>query len=357
MLRGRRLTAVTIFETRSMAKVLVTGATGFIGSHLTRRLVEQGDDVACLVRSTARTGPLERLGVRLARGDIRDAEAVQAAVADADVVYHLAGLVTAFRSTELIAVNGHGFRNVAEASSRRQTPPVVVSVSSLAAAGPSPPDHARTESDPPLPVSHYGRAKRAAELIAHEYADRVPLTVVRPPMVFGEGDVLMRDLFRSIDRMGIHMAIGVARMRYSLIHVADLVEALLMSAARGARLAPGAAGPAASSLGYYFVAADEQPTFAELGTLIGTSLGRAKVWICGTSGKTLLWTAAALAEAFARLRGKPYIFNFDKVREARAGSWTCSAQAIRGELGFRPQASLADRLRQTADWYRRENWL
>jgi nucleoside-diphosphate-sugar epimerase len=256
-----------------------------------------------------------------------------------------------------MAVNSEGFRNVAVASAARETPPVVVSVSSLAAAGPSPPDHARTESDPPLPVSHYGRAKRAAELIAHEYADRMPVTIVRPPMVFGEGDPLMRDLFRSVYRMGIHLALGVAHWRYSLIHVGDLVEALVMCAARGARLSPASANQLASPRGYYFVAADEQPTFAELGTLIGTSLGRARVWICGTSGRSLLWSAAAIAEAFARLRGQPYIFNFDKVREAQAGSWTCSTQAIRGDLGFRPQASLAERLRQTADWYRRENWL
>src|SRR5690349_23391102 len=99
--RGGRV----VVKAESMARVLVTGATGFIGSHLTRRLVEQGDEVTCLVRSTSRVEPLERLGVRLARGDIRDANAVRAAVERSEVVYHLAGLVTAFRSMDLMAVN------------------------------------------------------------------------------------------------------------------------------------------------------------------------------------------------------------------------------------------------------------
>lgn len=71
----------------------------------------------------------------------------------------------------------------------------------------------------------------------------------------------------------------------------------------------------------------------------------------------MLWPAAAVAELAARLRGRPYIFNFDKAREAKAGSWTCSSQMIRTELGFAPRAPLAERLRQTADWYRQQQLL
>ncbi len=341
-----------------MAKVMVTGATGFIGSKLTRRLVEQGDEVKCLVRSRSKTADLETLGVRLAVGDVRDAEAVRAAVDGAEVVYHLAGLTTAFTADELMAVNGTAFRNVVSACAARLTPPTLVSVSSLAAAGPAPDNRPRIESDPAAPVSNYGRAKRAGELIAEEFAAQVPITIVRPPIVFGEGDLLMRNLFRSVFRLGIHVAFGVAYSRYSLIHVSDLVDALLLSAQRGTRLVASSPGStSSSSQGYYFAASDEQPTFAELGVLIGLSLGRARVFVCRSSRPYLLWSAAAFAEAVSRLRGKPYIFNFDKAREAQAGSWTCSAQAIRGDLGFAPHAPLIDRLRQTADWYRQQNLL
>jgi nucleoside-diphosphate-sugar epimerase len=344
-----------------MARVLVTGASGFIGSQLTRRLVADGDEVTCLVRRTSSVEPLRKLGVRLATGDVRDADSVHAAInapeRKPDVVYHLAGLVTAFTSDELMAVNAEGVRNVVAACAKRETPPAVVYVSSLAAAGPSHGQQARTEDDPAEPVSHYGRAKRAGEIIAHEFAGKVPITIVRPPIVFGEGDPAMRDVFRSIFRFGIHLALGVAHQRYSLIHVADLVDGLVRSGQRGTRIVPKTNGGAPSGRGYYFVAADEQPTFAELGVLIGISLGRARVWVASTPGHAMLWSAAALAELVARVRRQPYIFNFDKVREARAGSWICSPQAIRGELGFAPGASLVDRLRQTSDWYRSENWL
>lgn len=341
-----------------MGRVLVTGATGFIGSKLVERLVGRGDEVTCLVRSSSRREALEPLGVRFAVGDMRDPSAVRYAVQGNEIVYHLAGLVTAFRPRDLMQVNADAFRNMASACADCTTPPTLVSVSSLAAAGPSRLGRPLTESDPAAPVSHYGRAKRAAEQIAEQYADRVPITIVRPPIVFGEGDINMRNVFRSIFRWGVHVALGVARSQYSLIHVDDLVDALVLSAENGARLEPrpdptGAGGPR----GYYFVAMDEQPTFAELGLLIGQSLGRRSVRVLRSSGPVFLWSAAAIAETISRVRGEPYIFNFDKAREALAGHWTCSSQTIRRDLGYATPAPMFVRLRQTADWYRQKNWL
>lgn len=340
-----------------MAKVLVTGASGFLGTNLTRRLVARGDDVTCLVRGSSSRSGLDPLGVRYAVGDVCDPASVRAAVNQAEVVYHLAALLAAFHARDLLRVNAEGFRNVAEACAGRQSPPVLVSVSSLAAAGPSPVGRVRTESDPAMPVSNYGRAKRAAELIAEEYADRVPITIVRPPIVFGEGDVHLRGVFRSIFRFGVHVALGgVGGSHYSLIHVQDLVDALIACAEDGRRLAPpGSREPSNPPQGYYFVATDEQPTFAELGLLIGKSLGRQSVRVLRSPGTVALWCGAAVAEGVSRLRGRPFIFN--KVREARAGNWVCSTQTIRRDLGFAPQLPVAERLRQTADWYRQQNWL
>ncbi|REK06713.1 MAG: SDR family NAD(P)-dependent oxidoreductase [Planctomycetota bacterium] len=340
-----------------MATVLVTGATGFIGAKLVERLAQRGDHVTCLVRATSNRASIERSGVRFIVGDVCDADSVRKAVGDAEVVYHLAGVAAAFHTSSLMEVNAEGFRNVAAACAACQPAPVLVSVSSLAAAGPSPPDRPRTESDPPCPVSHYGRSKRAAELIAEEYAARVPITVVRPPIVFGEGDPQMRNVFRSIFRYGVHVALGVAGSHYSLIHVDDLVDSLIACADRGTRLAPSKEHAADPPPGYYFVASDEQPTFAELGRMIGASLGRQSVRILRSSGPALVWPAAALAEGIARVRGRPYIFNFDKAREATAGNWVCSTQHIRHDVGFAPQVPVAERLRQTAEWYRSQNWL
>ena len=283
-----------------------------------------------------------------------------------DAVYHLAGLVSAFRLSDMMSVNVDGFRNVVEACADSESPPTLIVVSSLAAAGPSSAERPRVESDPPAPVSNYGRSKREAELLAQQFAARVPITVVRPPIVYGEGDLNMLSVYRSIYRLRLHMAWGVAYSRYSLVHVWDLVEALILCCRSGKRLVPAethssngstnGSAAAVSATGIYFVAGDEQPTFGELGRLIAKSLDR-RVLVCGGSRTFMLWPAAAGAEAIARLRRKPYIFNFDKAREAQAGSWTCSSQAIQAELGFRPGAPLVARLQQTADWYLQQNLL
>jgi len=341
-----------------MAKVLVTGASGFIGAKLSERLVARGDEVTCLVRPKSNRVALDPLGVHYAWGDVRDADAMRAAVAEAEVVFHLAGLASAFRAQDLMRVNCDGFRNVVSACADRDRPPVLVSVSSLAAAGPSPPGRERTESDPAEPVSNYGRAKRAAELVAEQFADRVPITIVRPPIVFGEGDTQMRNVFRSIFRYGVHVALGVAGSHYSLIHVDDLCDSLIACAAAGKRLAPaGTAQVTNPPQGYYFVAADEQPTFGELGILIGKSLGRQSVRVLKSKSTAGIWTAAAMAEGISRLRGQPYIFNFDKAREASAGNWVCSPQTIRRDLHVAPRVSVLDRLRQTSNWYLQKKWL
>jgi nucleoside-diphosphate-sugar epimerase len=283
-------------------------------------------------------------------GNVRDAEAVRAAVEGAGTVYHLAGVVAAFRSSDMMQTNATALRNVVEACSRCASPPTLVIASSLAAAGPSSVDRPRVETDPSAPVSHYGRSKRAGELIAEEYAARVPITVVRPPVVFGEGDRNLQPVFRTVYRLGLHVAAGLAHYRYSMIHVSDLVEAMMLAAQSGARLAPNVEG-GSSATGYYFVGDDEQPTYAELGKMIGAALGRNRVFVFRTPSTVSLWPVAAVSEALSRIRRRPSIFNFDKAREARAGSWTCSTAAIRADLGFVPAASLAERLRQTADWY------
>jgi len=338
-----------------MAKVLITGASGFIGQHLAEALVAQGDEVTCLVRSTSQPGRLAALPVRLVYGDVTEPESLPAAVAGQQVVYHLAGRTMALRKEDFHRVNVEGTRNVARACARQDTPPVLVMVSSLAAVGPSPKDRPLTEADLPSPVCHYGRSKWAAEQAAAEFAEKVPITIVRPPIVLGGGDRVSLPLFSVTPRLRIHLAPTWARYRYSLIHVADLVHLLVLAAQCGKRLLPKTDGPY-SSQGRYFAACEEDPTYADLGRMIGQEDGGKRVLTLRVASP-VSWTVAAVGELLGHLRGKPIYFSLDKCREATAGSSICSAQAARDELGFRVQAPLRERLRQTLQWYRSHGWM
>jgi nucleoside-diphosphate-sugar epimerase len=333
-----------------MTRALVTGATGFIGRHLVERLVASGSDVRCLLHLEEGAGALSGLGVEFVRGDITRPETIADAFGGVDVVYHLAGKTLAFSAEGFHRVNAEGTRHVAEACARLPAPPVFVFISSLAAAGPSPFDRPRDEAEAPRPVSHYGRSKLAAESALRQLSDRLPITVLRPPGVFGPREPYMLGLFRSV-RKGISIIPGRTPFRLSLIDVRDLVEALLLAATRGRRLSPGAPDDESASRGIYFVASPETPTFAELSREIAHALGRPSVTTIRLP-ITCAFALAAPAELAARVRGRPFLLNMDKLREAAAGSWTCRTERAGRELAFQPGAGMAERLRQTADWYR-----
>jgi len=342
--------------THSTSKTLVTGISGFVGLHLAKTLVARGDRVVGLVRPTSRVDRLEALGVEFVTGDVTDPASLRKAVSGVDLVIHLAGLVKAFSREEFVRVNEQGTRNVAAACRDLTTPPVLVVISSLAAAGPSTLDRPRREEDPAAPVSHYGHSKLAGERAAAEFSADIPVTIVRPPIVFGEYDPNSLEMFRPIARPGIHVVPGFRQRSVALIHAADLSAGLVLAADRGARLAPVGDATSDPGQGYYFFADDEQPNYADLGRRIGVALGRRRVRVVRVPEWTS-WSVATASEMAARLRGRPSILNRDKIREATAGSWICSVDRARDELGFRPAASLDERLRQTAESYRQSGQL
>jgi len=337
-------------------KVFVTGATGFIGAHLARALLDSGYRVSCLTRHKSPTGRLATLDVEHFSGSLEDAEGLRQGIRDADIVIHLAGLTKHLSSQELLRVNGQGTANLAKACAVQTSPPVLVVVSSLAAAGPAIANRPRVETDPVGPTSAYGRSKRAGELAAAGYAGRVPISIVRPPIVFGEGDKEMLALYRPIRWLGVAPAPGRNVRRMSMIHAADLCHGLIAVVERGARLRPQGLESDPDSTGVYFLAEDRAPTYAEWGQLIADSLGRRR-YRCVPTPEAVLWGAAGLADAWAHIRRQRGIFSIDKVREATAGSWVCSSDRAKHELEFDIKASLEERFSETTRWYQRERWI
>jgi nucleoside-diphosphate-sugar epimerase len=338
-----------------MARVLVTGASGFIGHELLRALSNRGDEVRCLVRRTSSGELLKKLGAECILGDVTEPDTLPAAIDNVDVVYHVAGLTKANSLAAYCRVNEVGVRHLVEACAGRTTPPVMVLVSSLAAAGAmTDPLQLRSEEDSPQPVSCYGISKRRGELAAEQRAGDMPITVVRPPIVLGPGDKTGLGLFRGIRSFRSFIVVGLGR-RVSVLHVTDLANSLIAATQRGERLpAPDASRPK-QGCGYYFVAADEHPRFAELNRMIARAINRPYALAIPLPLPSI-WLLGGAGELIGRITWPRYL-NLDRARELTAGHWICSPEKARRDLGFVPAASLKERIEQTAQWYKEQGWL
>ena len=159
-------------------------------------------------------------------------------------------------------------------------------------------------------------------------------------------------MFRPIARWNLHLVPGRRQRRFAMIHVSDLVDGLLFAAAKGERLQPN--GPPGQ--GIYFIAAPEDPMYVELGQAMATALGRNRATVVCLP-EPLIRLIGLCGDAVAWVQRQPSWVNSDKMAEALAGSWTCSSAKARAQLGWSPAATLAERLRETAQWYRQAGWL
>ncbi len=337
-----------------MSLVVVTGGTGFVGLHLVEELVRRGDRVRCLIRPGAAVHALHSLGVEIVPVEFSDLPAMQSALRGAKAVHHVAGLIRAFRRADYYEVNERGTAFVAEACAAQPSPPRLLLVSSVAAAGPAPRGQVRSEADPPAPISNYGRSKLAGEKAAARFAAAVPITIVRPGIVFGPRDMGFVQVLRSLRIFRCHLSAGFSPPALSCIYVKDLVELFLRASEEGSTLPAVENGQPGK--GRYFAAAPEYPTYVDLGRMLRPMLSRPFAPIIPVPGP-IAYAVGGINEFLGRLRGRPEELSIDKIRDALATSWACSGEAARRDLGFAPSKSLTERMQETVDWFLANNWI
>ena len=318
---------------------LITGANGFIGSHLAEELVQRGWGVKCLVRRPHGLGWIEGLGVRLVLGDCRHKPTLGPAVEGADCIFHLAGVINALRWEDYFQANVIGTRNMLEACCERNLGlKKFIHVSSISAAGPSEKGRALTEDDPVRPVSDYGRSKLGAEQAVREFGNKFPFVIIRPPNVIGPRQSELREAIRLIKKR-IKPAVGKREPQTSLCYVRNVVEALILAAER-----PEADGRT------YFLAHPKAYAWSDITAAIQEALGIRRVLL--KVPYQAQWLVAAASEVAARLTGRKPKLTRTSVLSARKYYWIYDGSLIKKELGFEPRTGLKEAIEETIEWYR-----
>jgi len=325
-------------------KALVTGANGFIGSHLVEELLAQKCEVTCLVRQTSNLRWVKDLPVHFEFGNVTDYPSLLNAVKGKNRIFHCGGIVRARDENEFFRVNAEGTKNLLQAilENANQVDRFIY-LSSQAAAGPSDNGVPISEENFPSPVSLYGKSKLEGENFVHQFSRHYPTTIIRPPSVYGPRDEDFLAVFKQV-KFGIKAKIGRREKKISLVHVSDLVRGIVLAAMSHQAINE-----------TFFITNQEDCFVGDLVNLIAGALGKKGISI--TVPEFFLAVAAFVAESLAHFAGKAPLVNRDKVRELRQQYWLIDGSKAEKLLRFKPKIALKDGIIQTCRWYCQQGWL
>ena len=332
---------------------LVTGATGFIGKRLVKKLVEEGRKVRCLVRDISKTEELSYPSVDFFIGDIRNLNSVKGAMEGIDVVYHLAGkanpsIVKPYKYYE--EINVIGTRNVLDASLSNKEIKKIVLMSSIAATGPSRDSNLLNEKSTLKPITKYGESKVQVEKMAQEYHRKhnIPIVVIRPPMVYGIGDKDWVGFFKMVKvsaEFKKYLPIpGNHENLFDFCFVDNLVDGLI------------GAEKSSKTMGQIYFLSDDRPY--KLNEILSAITKNLKV---GYPQKFWpKWFSMSLATI---LEGIGYVFRFDPplsrrdVKWMTTNYWVCDCTKAKRDFGYNPKITLEDGVRRTIEWAQKKGVL
>ncbi|NQW30366.1 MAG: NAD-dependent epimerase/dehydratase family protein [Ignavibacteria bacterium] len=327
-------------------KILVTGATGFVGSHVVDKFLAEGHDVTFIARSTSNLRWLKDTAATQVEGSLHDLDSMKEAVDGVDIIIHVAAAVAGRNEAELEKNNVLATKNLLDAV-RAYNPGLkrFVHISTQAVVGPSSSaEYPADEETPCHPLTGYGRTKLKAEHLVNEAGKEFPITIIRPPAVFGPRDAAILTVFQTIAK-GIAPLIGFDEKRVSLIHVSDLVQGIFLAAT--SEKAKGET---------YFISSEVTYTWPEVTNLMAAALGKRRVLTVKVP-HVLIMGIAGVVGFFGNMTKKPPVLNYEKGIDITQSFWTASSEKARRDLGYRQKMNIANGIVDTVQWYKKNKWL
>ena len=323
---------------------VVTGANGFVGSHLVDYLLENKYEVRCIVRKTSDLKWLNGKNVKIFDCGLLDVDGMIKAFKDANYIYHVAGVVKSKTPEGYFKGNVDTTKALLEAASMNASSlKRIVIVGSLTAVGPSSDRKPVNENTVCNPITTYGRSKLAQEQLAQSYMDKMPITICRAPAVYGERDTEIFIFFQTFDK-GLMTTIGFDKKIISLIHVRDLVEGFYL-----ASINENARGET------YFISSEKYYTWGEVGHVTLNVMQKKPFKVAVPH--TIVYSVAAIAQFLSLFSKKPATLNLEKARDITQNAWICDTTKASRDLGYHQQISLEDGIKRTVDWYKQMKWL
>ena len=328
-------------------KILITGASGFIGSFIVEESLRRGFETWAAVRKSSSRQYLQDERIRLIDLNLSDKSQLveQLRGLSFDYVVHAAGVTKCLDKRDFHRINTEGTRHLCEALLELKMPlKRFVFVSSLSVFGAireQMPYEEIRETDTPQPNTAYGRSKLEAERYLETTS--LPYVILRPTGVYGPRE---RDYYMMAKSIQQHsdFAVGYQRQDITFVYVSDVVQAVFLALEKG------------QTGRKYFLSDGEVYQSSTFSDLIHEELGR-PWWIRVTAPIWLLRIITFCGEYVARLTGKVTALNNDKYNILRQRNWRCDIEPARRELGYQPTVKLAEGVRRAIGWYRENGWL
>lgn len=325
-------------------KALVTGGTGFVGSHLIDKLLENNFDVYCTIRKTSNLKWLKGKKLNLIESNSLNDSFIKEIIKDVDYIFHIAGIVKAKTESEYEIGNYIITKNLLDLvlKSNHKLKKFIF-ISSQAVCGPNPDEKPIDESYIPKPITAYGRTKLKAEQEVLLHKDKIPVTIIRPCAIFGPRDTEILVYFKTYSK-GLNAIIGFNKKYLSLIFIDDLINGILLATEN--ERANGEV---------FFLSNTEFYDWDKIASTTARVFNKKALKI--RIPHWIVYSAGAISEFFCFFSKRAATLNLEKCKDITQTRWVCSNKKAREILGFKEKYSLEDGFRKTVQWYKEKGWI